>query len=189
MLAGHHHAGNPAGQAEQVLHRHLGLAVRPQPPDSAKPSGVGQHTGEAVGQHHRQGQQRVRLQAGIAVHHSLVPRPGLPPAAHCRRDVQALVVGDDFNLIIAGGVSYLSHRPGNDGGDVRHCFGGDLPGHGDLARRGQYLAGHPGPGVLRQAGVQHLVRDGVAHLVRVSFCHRLGGEYAPIVHVVVAPFS
>ena len=75
MLAGDHHANDPAGQAERILHRHLCFAVRSQALDRACLSGIGQQAGQAVGQDNGQGKQLVRLQTGVAIHNPLITRP------------------------------------------------------------------------------------------------------------------
>ena len=75
MLAGDHHAGDPAGQAEHILHRHLCFAVRSQALDRACLSGLGQQTGQAVCQDNRQGKQLIRFQAGVTIHDPLITRP------------------------------------------------------------------------------------------------------------------
>ena len=186
VLAGDHHAADPVGQAEHILHRHLGFSVRAQAPDRTCLSGIGQQAGQPVGQDDRQREQLLRLRTGVAVHDPLVagsPLNGEEPAAIYRTgDVRALIVGDDLDLIV-GIVSGLTNRSGGDGGDVRKLLGGDLARHDDLSRRGHNLAGHAGGGVLFQAGVQHRVRDGVAQLIRMPLSDRLCGLNVSISHI------
>ena len=129
MLAGDHHADDPAGQAEHILHRHLSFSVRPQAPDRACFSGIGQQAGQAVGQHNGQGKQLVRLQACVTVHDPLIAssplRGGGSAAIHSLRDVAALIVGNDLDLIVRI-ISGFMDSLGNDGRNVRDHLGGDL---------------------------------------------------------------
>lgn len=182
MLAGDHHAGDPAGQAEHILHRHLGLAVRPQALDAPIHAGVGQQPGQPVGQDNGQGQEFLRLRTGIAVQDALVPGPGLALLVNGPGDVGTLIVGDDLHLVVQAGIPRLPHRLADDGGDVGQLLGGDLARHQELARRGHDLTGHTRAGVVGQTGIQDGIRDGVAQLVRVALGDRLGGQDVLISH-------
>ena len=185
MLARDHHAADPVGQAEHILHRHLGFSVRAQAPDRTCLSGIGQQAGQPVGQDDRQREQLLRLRTGVAVHDPLVAGSplGTEKSATIYRtgDVWALIVGDDLDLIVKI-VSGLMDRAGGDGRDVRELLGGDLSRHDDLSRCGHDLAGHTGGRVLFQTGVQHRVRDGVAQLVRMPLSDRLRGLNVSISH-------
>ena len=72
MLAGDHHRGHPLGLAIFIFHGHLGFAVRAQTGDGSGAPGLGQSPGNAVGQHHRQGQKLQGVTAGIAIDDSLI---------------------------------------------------------------------------------------------------------------------
>ena len=187
MLAGDHHAGDPAGQAEHILHRHLGFAVRAQIPDCPLPAGFGEHTGQAVGQHNRQRKQLVRFRTGKAVHDPLVT--GTPPDRKRSRsiyrisDIGTLVMDHNFELIVSM-IAGFTDSMGNNGRDIRKFFCSDLTRHNDFSCRSHGLAGDTGIRIVLQAGVQHPVRNSVAQLVRVPFRDRFCGLNVLISHML-----
>ena len=184
VLAGDHHAGDPVGQAEHILHGHLCLAVRLQPADGPCFPGIGEQASQAVGQHSREGEKLVRLAAGVAVQDTLVSSSGLLLLGNSPGDIAALGMGDDLHFVVGAAIARFPHRPADKGGNVRQLCGGDLAGHEDLARCGQDLTGHTGGWVAAEAGIQNCVRDGIAQLVRVSLGDRLCGLNVFISHVI-----
>lgn len=128
-----------------------------------------------MGQHDGKGQKLRCFIAGIAVHNTLIARAGVLGSLDSPCDVGTLLMGDDFDLVVAAAISGSLYGLADDGGDVRELHCRDLAGRDDLARGGHDFAGHTSGGIVLQAGVYHGVRNGVAELVRVAFGDRLCG--------------
>ncbi len=172
VLGGEHHRVHPDGPAVRaVLHSDLALAVGPQVVHQLVLAHLGEPLGQLVGQGDGQGHQLLRLPAGVAEHHALVPRAvvqavvqpallGLQGLVHAQSDVGGLLVnvGDDSAGVAVKAVlgpvvaDVPDHLPG-DFGDVHIAGGGDLPHDMDQAGGHRRLAGHPGVGVLLDDGV------------------------------------
>ena len=135
VLGGDHHRIHTDGPVVLVvLHRHLGLAVRPQVVHLALLADLRQLHGQLLGQGDGQGHELGGLVAGVAEHHALVPRAvvqavvllallGLQALVHPHGDVARLLVNGgnhraglaveaEFCPVIA---DLLHHLPGNLG--------------------------------------------------------------------------
>ena len=140
-----------------------------------------------MGKHDREGQKLRCFIAGIAIYNALIARAGVLGSLDSPCDVGTLLMGDDFDLIVAAAISGSLYGLADDGGDVRELGSRDLTGHDDFARGGHDLAGHAGRGIVLQAGVHHGVRNGIAEFVRVAFGDRLGSQNIVIFHFRVSP--
>ncbi len=163
-----------------VLDRDLGLTVRPQGRHDPALPHLGEPARQPVGQHDREGHELLRLAAGVAEHHPLVPRA---PRVHALGDVGRLLVdgGDDgAGLVIepVAGVVVpdLRDRPPGHLLEVHVGGGRDLPRDEAQPRGQERLAGDATHRVLPEDLVQHGVRDLVGDLVRVALGHGLRGE-------------
>ena len=187
MLAGQHDRSDAPGAAMLVFHRHLGFAVRAKLRHDPQYTHMRQHACQAVGKHNGEGQKLRRFIAGIAVHNTLIARAGVLGSLDSPCDVETLLMGDDFDLIVAAAISGSLYGLADDGGDVRELHCRDLAGRGDLTCGGHDLAGHTSGGIVLQAGVHHGVRNGIAEFVRVAFGDRLGSQNIVIFHFRVSP--
>ena len=160
VLRGHDHLLHARRAAVHVAHGNLRLAVGAQIRHGAVLAYRGQSLGQAVRQVDGQGQERLRLVAGVAEHHALVARAhgvvrvvagasvlGLPRRVDAERDVRALLVDgvDDaaglaveavLRAVVADVAQHLAH----DAGHVHVRLRADLAGHEHHARGGQRLA-------------------------------------------------
>ena len=182
MLAGEDDGGDPPGCAEDILHRHLRLSVRPQAADPAHRPRTGKQGGQAVGQHYRQWQEIFCFTAGVAINDPLVTGCGLVPVLYRLRDVRALGPDEDLHVETPAVVAGPAHRVAHDGRDIRDRQRGDLAGHHEFTRCRQNFTGDAGVGVMFQAAVQHGVRYGIAQLVRVARCDGLRCQNGLIFH-------
>ena len=186
-VLGGHHNGRAAHHAARlvVLHRHLTLAVGPEPAQLAALAHCRQLPAQGMGQREGGGHQLRGLVAGVAKHHALVARADLlvALAVHAHGDVAALLVdgGHDrtaAGVEAAGGVVVADflHGPAHYLGDIHIAVGGDFAHDHDHACGGHSLAGYPAIGVLGQDRVQYSVGNLVADLVGMSFCNGLRGK-------------
>ena len=186
MLAGEDNGHQPVRYPELIFHRHLRFAVRFQAGDGAGLAGGGKQQSQTMDQHHRQGQTGGSLVAGVAIHDALVTGAELRVLLHSPSDIPALVMGDNFHLVVAA-VSGIADGLADNGGNVRQHGRRDFSSHDDLACGGHDLAGHTGGGVTLQTGIQHGIRDGVAQLVGMAFRDRLGSQNNFIFHGSFSP--
>lgn len=182
MLAGEDDGGDPPGCAEDILHRHLRLSVRPQAADPAHRPRTGKQGGQAVGQHYRQWQEIFCFTAGVAVHDALIAGTCLAAVCDSVCNVRALGVDENLHIKVPAVVSGPAHRVAHDGRDIRDRQRANLAGHHKFARRRQNFTGDAGVGVVFQAAVQHSIRYGVAQLVRVARCDGLRCQNGLIFH-------
>ena len=182
MLAGEDDGGDPPGCAEDILHRHLRLSVRPQAADPAHRPRTGKQGGQAVGQHYRQWQEIFCFTAGVAVHDALIAGTCLAAVCDSVCNVRALGVDENLHIKVPAVVSGPAHRVAHDGRDIRDRQRANLAGHHKFARCRQNFTGDAGVGVVFQAAVQHSIRYGVAQLVRVARCDRLRCQNGLIFH-------
>ena len=173
MLTGEDDCGDPLGNAKLILHRHLRLAVWPQVIDLARGSYIGEQGGQAVGQHHREGQELLRFAAGVAIHNALVAGSSLVAACYGSCNIRALGVDENFYIEVSAIVSGPAHRVADNGGDIRHSQSSDFSGDDNFARGRQNFAGNAGVGIVFQTAVQPGICYGIAQFVRVSRCDRL----------------
>ncbi len=169
------------GQAVGVLHRHLGLAVRPQVGQNPLLAALGQAQAEVMGQHYGERHQLRRLRAGEAHHDPLVAGTlvGADGGCYLRR---LLLDGDDDPAAIAVepvlglGVADVADDLAGYAGVVHVVMGGYLAQDDHQAGGGGDLAGHVGLGIAGQDLVQDGVRYLVAQLVGVPLGDRLRGH-------------
>ena len=131
-----------------VLHRHLGLAVGPQPLDPRAVGALphrGQPLGDPVRQHDRQRHALAGLVGGVTEHHALVAGALhlLAVRIDAHRDVRRLAVdrrehgaGAAVHAVGGVGVADALHRPADQVGDVDVGLGRDL------ARDDRHPGGH-----------------------------------------------
>ena len=143
---------------------------------------LGQSAAKRPAQGGGQGHELRGLGTGTAEHHSLISR-----AAHlvvgAQGNVRGLGVNPAFHLnaVRVKAVSGIDIADFPDGipshlGVVHLGFGGDLAADNTEIRGDHGLAGHPGAGILRQAGVQDGIGDGVGNLVRVAVGYTFRGK-------------
>ena len=81
-------------------------------------------------------------------------------------------------------IADVADRLSSDGVEVELRFGGDFAADHHQIALGVSLAGDAAEFVLRQAGVQHGIRNGVADLVRMAFADGLRGEDVIFAHFI-----
>ena len=179
--------------AELVLDRDLGLAVRPQVGQLAVLADLGQAAGHPVGEGDRQRHQLGRLAAGEPEHHPLVAGPELVDGRRVVADLERLVdahrdvrrllldadqraAGQVVEAVVGLRVADLADGVADDRLEVDVRARRDLAEDHDQAGGGGGLAGDPRVGIVGDDRVQDRVADLVAHLVRVTLGHRLRRE-------------
>ncbi len=71
-----------------------------------------------------------------------------------------------------------------DGVEIQFGLGRDFAADDDEVRLGVGFAGDAAEFVLREAGVQHVIRNRIAHLVRMAFANRLRRKDEVLAHVI-----
>ena len=184
--------GLPIGPVD---HRDLRFAVREDKGDGPGFAGLCELVGQLIRKGDGQRHEVVRLIAGVAEHHTLVPSTQqglfvlgaaflhLHGAGHAHGNVRALAVDagqDSAGVPVKAGlravVAHLADGLPDQLGDVHIAVGGDFPSHYHQPGGGEGLAGHPAGWVLPEHGVQHSVGDPVAELVGVAFRNGLRCE-------------
>ena len=179
-----------------VAHGDLRLGVRPQPVDRARLANTREFATEAVGKHDGGGHELRRLAAGVAEHDTLVAGTllgGLLALGLARIDAlgnvgrltREVVIDEDavrVEHVVRIHVADVADGRAHDGLVVELGGRGDLAGEDDHVRLDHGLAGDAAMAVLREAGVEHAVRNQVGNLVGMAFAHRLRGEYKGISH-------
>uniref|UniRef100_A0A804N322 Uncharacterized protein n=1 Tax=Zea mays TaxID=4577 RepID=A0A804N322_MAIZE len=185
---GVHADGHHGAALVHVLHRHLGLAVGPQPGAGAVLAHLGEARAQLGGQHVAQRHQLGGLVGGVPEHVALVARADLlgplrEVPVHALRDVGGLLLDVHQHLAavgveahVVGGEPDLAAGVAHDLLVVHGRLGRDLAEHHHHVGLGAGLAGHLAVGVLREACVKHGVRHLVAQLVGVPLVHGLRGE-------------
>jgi hypothetical protein len=147
---------------------------------------------DSMGQHHRQRQEFIRFAARISIYDALVTGAKLirytiyslaartiqaisRTAFDSIRDIRALIMGDDLDLIPAV-IADISHGFADNMGYIGDYFGSNLTGDGDLPGSRQHFTGDAGTGIISQTVIQHAVGDKIAELVRMPFGNRFGGQ-------------
>ncbi|URD93002.1 hypothetical protein MUK42_28113 [Musa troglodytarum] len=171
-----------------VLHRHLGLAVGPQPGAGAILAHLGEARAELSGEDVAEGHELRSLVGGVPKHVTLVARADLlgplgEVTVHALGDVRGLLLDVDEHLAAVGiQTDVVGHEPDGAAGVADDLLvvdvglGGDLPEHHDHVGLGAGLAGDLAVGILLQASIENGVGDLIAEFIRVSLVHRLGGE-------------
>ena len=189
VLSGYDHGAHRDRPVVFVLHRHLRLAVGPQPLDVRVTGQSLPHPSQSlhdpVGQHDGQRHPLASLVGGVAEHHALVAGPlllGLP-RIHAHGDVGRLLVdrgehraGPSIEPVGRVGVADVLDGLPHQIGDVHVRGRRDFPCHHRHPGRDQRLARHPAVGVARENRIEDGVGDLIRHLVRMPFGHRFGGE-------------
>ena len=181
MLGGDDHRLHPLGDAEGVLHRHLGLAVRPQVGQYLLLAALGQPQAEVMGHVDGQRHQLRRFRAGKAHHDPLVAR-ALILADGVRYLFRLLLDGDDdaavvgVEAVLGLSVADVADNLARYAREVGVMGGGDLAEDDHEAGGGHHLAGHVSRGVVDEDLVQDGVRNLVTELVRVALRDRLRGH-------------
>src|SRR5215472_9128109 len=205
VLRGDDHGVQPDRAVPGVLHRHLGLAVRPQVRDSAGAAHLGQLPRQLVRHHDRQRHQLRGLSAGVAEHQALVagPLPVILVGAlalaefervrHALGDVRRLRADGDRHAA-RGSVVALGRRVIADleylfayyTGYIDIGIGSDLAGDVHLPGGDERLHRHPAAQVVLDHGVEDRVTDLIGHLVWMAFGNRLRGKQ-PTGHALLRP--
>ena len=179
-----------------ILHRDLGLSVRPQVGKRAVLADLSQASCQLVGQGDGIGHILLRLVGGVAEHHALISRADgvqlllghmlLP----CLLGLQSLVnaQGNICGLLIDGGdhaagiavkailcpvIADLPDGLPDNLLDVYIGAGGNLSHNQHQSCGDGRLAGHPAHGILLHQGIEDRVGNGIADLIRMSLCHGL----------------
>ena len=159
---------------------------------------AGQLAAELVREHDRRGHEFRRFVGGVTEHQPLVARALFGrllafgrARVHALRDVRRLrgdgvhdehLVGVE-NVVVVD-VADVADGLAGDGVEIELGLGRDFAAdHHDIAL-GVGLAGDAAVFVLRQAGVQHVIRNGVANLVRMAFADGLRRKNKVFAHSI-----
>jgi len=188
FVGGNDDVGNGHGLAVLIHHGDLRFGVRAQPRDFAALADVRQFAAEAVGEHDRRGHQFGRFIAGVTKHQALVAGTlfvGLLTlgfaGVHALGDVGGLL-GDNYIYkhavgmkdVIVIDIADLADGRARDLDEIQVRLRGDLTADDDDVGFDVGFAGDAGKLVLREAGVQHGVRNGVRHFVRMALADGFG---------------
>ena len=165
-----------------ILHRHLGLAVRPQIIHQLLLAHLGQASRHLMGQGNGQGHLFGRLVAGVAEHHALIARAA-DLVVGAQGDVAGLLVDVDkdaagvaVKAVLRPIIADLADDLAGNLLDIDIAVRADLTHDVHEARRGRRLAGDAPVGILLEDGVQHRIGNLVADFIRMPLGDRLGSK-------------
>jgi len=185
---GVHTDGDHGAALIAVLDSDLGLAVRPDPGTGAILAYLGEASADLGGKHMAEGHELRGLISSITKHDALVTSTDILRALgevsmHALGDVRRLLLDVHKHLAAVSVKANIIRDEANVAAGVTHNLlvvngglRGDLTKNHDHVGLGACLAGNLAVGVLRQAGIEHGVRDLVTELVGVALVHGLRGE-------------
>ena len=159
VLGGHHYSVHPYGPVLLVLHRHLGLSVRPEIRQYPLLAHLREPSYELMRQHDRHRHEFRRPTTCEPEHHPLVTGPLFHVEPLALKDPLGYVgglfvdagehgAGVVVEAVLGVGVSYVPYSVPYDRRYVHIAVRGDLTRHEDHPRGEQGLHRHPAVGVL-----------------------------------------
>ena len=191
VLGREHHRLDRHRPVVLVAEGHLALGVRTQPRQAPRLAHLGLAGDQPVGVGDRGRHQDVGLAGRVAEHQPLVTGAllVLGGLVDAHGDVARLLAdggqhraGLPVEAHVRAGVADLPDRLAHELVVVDRGVARDLAGEHHHAGLDQGLAGHAGPAILGQVGIQNGVRNLVGDLVRVPLRDRLGGEEEAVRH-------